>query len=143
MAAAERVAAMTAPPSVTQIAADTWRVEVDGRSAVVYLARSGGGFWAFCKGHVFFDSGDKARVAARRREVQTALHAPMPAKVLKVKVKAGDLVHKGDTLVILEAMKMELPLRAVGDARVGRVRVDEGMLVSAEQALIEFEETGA
>jgi len=136
---------VTVPPSVTRIGADTWRVESDGRSAVVYLARSESGLWAFCNGHVFFESGDADRVAvARRREVQTALHAPMPAKVLKVTVKAGDLVHKGDTLVILEAMKMELPLSAVGDATVSRVRVDEGMLVAAEQVLMEFDtESGA
>ena len=131
---------MTASPSVTPVAADTWRVEIDGRSAVVYVARSAAGFWAFCDGHIFFESSERERAAAALRgEVQTALHAPMPARVLKVSVKAGDLVHKGDTLVILEAMKMELPLRAVGDARVSRVQVDHGVLVSADQVLIEFE----
>ena len=40
------------------------------------------------------------------------LTAPMPATVLKVLVAAGDVVKKGDAVVMLEAMKMELPLRA-------------------------------
>ena len=127
-------------PSVTQVDQGTWRIEIDGRSTLVYLAQSTGGFWAFCNGHVFFQSSEPERAAATlRREVQTAVHAPMPARVLKVSVKAGDLVRKGDTLAILEAMKMELPLRAVGDARVSRVRVNEGVLVSADQVLIEFD----
>ena len=76
-----------------------------------------------------------------RRAVTSAagtLTAPMPATVIKVHVKPGDAVKKGDIVVVLEAMKMELPLRALGNGVVSAVRCREGELVQADAALIEF-----
>ena len=67
-----------------------------------------------------------------------ALTAPMPATVIKVQVRAGDAVKKGDVVVVLEAMKMELPLRALGDGVVSVVRCREGELVQADAMLVEF-----
>ena len=67
-----------------------------------------------------------------------AITAPMPATVLKVHVKAGESVKKGETVVLLEAMKMELPLRAPGDATVAAVHCREGELVQAEAVLVEL-----
>lgn len=81
------------------------------------------------------------RAAAARRTAGSAggaITAPMPATVLKVHVKAGDAVKKGDTLVLLEAMKMELPLRAPGDGTVAAVRCREGELVQADAVLVEL-----
>jgi biotin carboxyl carrier protein len=63
----------------------------------------------------------------------------MPATVLKVQVKPGDAVRKGDIVVVLEAMKMELPVRAVGDAVVAAVCCREGELVQADAVLVEFQ----
>ena len=62
--------------------------------------------------------------------------APMPGKVVRVLVKAGDLVKARQGLIVVEAMKMENELRA---ARAGIVRglfVAEGQLVDAGAALI-------
>jgi acetyl/propionyl-CoA carboxylase alpha subunit len=67
-----------------------------------------------------------------------AITAPMPATVVKVVVKPGDAVHKGDVVVLLEAMKMELPLRADADATVAAVHCREGELVQGEAVLVEF-----
>jgi biotin carboxyl carrier protein len=58
--------------------------------------------------------------------------------VIKVQVKPGDAVKKGDIVVVLEAMKMELPIRALGDGIVSAVRCKEGELVAADVALVEF-----
>jgi acetyl/propionyl-CoA carboxylase alpha subunit len=80
--------------------------------------------------------------AARKRASTSAgrsLIAPMPATVIAVHVKAGDAVKKGDIVVVLEAMKMELPLRALGEGVVSAVRCREGELVQADATLIEFE----
>jgi 3-methylcrotonyl-CoA carboxylase alpha subunit len=77
----------------------------------------------------------------RRRSAASAggaLTAPMPATVIKVNVKEGDAVKKGDVVLVLEAMKMELPLRALGDAVVGAVCCREGELVPADSTLVEF-----
>ena len=67
-----------------------------------------------------------------------SIAAPMPATVVKLLVKPGDAVKKGDTLVVLEAMKMELPLRAAGDATVTAVRCREGDLVQPDAVLVEM-----
>jgi acetyl-CoA carboxylase biotin carboxylase subunit len=67
-----------------------------------------------------------------------ALTAPMPATVIKVQVKPGDAVAKGDVVVVLEAMKMELPIRALGDGVVAAVCCREGELVAADATLVEF-----
>ena len=82
----------------------------------------------------------KSPASARRAATSAAasLIAPMPATVIRVKVKAGDPVKKGDVLVVLEAMKMELPLRALGDGVVSAVRCQEGELVQADATLVEF-----
>ena len=47
-------------------------------------------------------------------------------------------MKKGDIVVVLEAMKMELPVRALGDAVVAAVRCREGELVQADAMLVEF-----
>ena len=60
-----------------------------------------------------------------------ALVAPMPAKVVRVSVAAGDAVEEGQTLVVLESMKMELGLTAPRAGRVARVDASEGVLVQA------------
>jgi acetyl-CoA carboxylase biotin carboxylase subunit len=84
----------------------------------------------------------KAQAPAPKRRASTSagrdVTAPMPATVIKVNVKAGDTVKKGDVVVVLEAMKMELPLRASGDGVVSAVRCREGELVQADAPLIEF-----
>jgi acetyl-CoA carboxylase biotin carboxylase subunit len=64
--------------------------------------------------------------------------APMPATVIQVLVKPGDAVKKGDTVVVLEAMKMELPLRAAGDATVTAVHCRTGELVQPDAVLVEL-----
>ena len=86
-------------------------------------------------------SAQPAPAARSRRSVSTAgqaLVAPMPATVINVQVKTGDAVKKGDVVIVLEAMKMELPLRALGDGVVSAVRCREGELVQADATLVEF-----
>jgi 3-methylcrotonyl-CoA carboxylase alpha subunit len=80
-----------------------------------------------------------ARRARERTHARQAVTAPMPATVIKLPVSPGQAVRKGDTLIVLEAMKMELPLRAPGDATVVAVRCREGELVKADAVLVELE----
>lgn len=51
------------------------------------------------------------------------LIAPMPGKVVDLKVKTGSKVKKGDTLVILEAMKMEHQVKAPEDGKITKVLI--------------------
>ncbi len=71
---------------------------------------------------------------------QSALTAPMPGSVIRVLVADGDRVEPRQTLLLLEAMKMETPVVSPYEAVVKAVHVGEGELVSAGQLLIELEE---
>jgi len=62
--------------------------------------------------------------------------APMGGKVIEVKVKVGDAVNEGDEVVILEAMKMELPIAAEASGTVKEVKCKKGDTVEAEGVLI-------
>ncbi|MER6946859.1 biotin/lipoyl-binding carrier protein [Nonomuraea sp. NPDC000554] len=57
------------------------------------------------------------------------IHAEMVANVWKVVVKEGDQVSEGDTLVILESMKMEIPVLAEDDGVVAQIKVNEGDVI--------------
>jgi biotin carboxyl carrier protein len=65
--------------------------------------------------------------------------APMPGRIVKVLVKAGDEVAVGQGLVVVEAMKMENELRARRKGTVAAVRVSEGMSVEAGTVLVVVE----
>ena len=62
--------------------------------------------------------------------------APMPGTILRIAVTTGDRVGKGDTLLILEAMKMENEILAPRDGSVAQVHVASGASVNAGDALI-------
>jgi 3-methylcrotonyl-CoA carboxylase alpha subunit len=127
--------------NVVRIGDGVYRVETDGRTHVVYVAGPPGNRWAFWNGRIFRGSQTDATAGSRQRakhDARQELSAPMPATVLKVLVTAGTRVKKGETLVILEAMKMELPLRASADATVSAVRCREGELVQPQTVLVEL-----
>jgi biotin carboxyl carrier protein len=63
----------------------------------------------------------------------------MPGTVVKVLVSEGDVVAKGDTLVIVEAMKMEIKLSAQLAGTVRAVRAKEGTPCDAGETLVELE----
>ena len=62
--------------------------------------------------------------------------APMPGNIMKVNVKAGDSVKKGDILCILEAMKMENEICAPSDGVVASVSVAQGASVQTDDVLV-------
>lgn len=66
------------------------------------------------------------------------VRAEMVANVWKVLVKAGDEVADGDTLVILESMKMEIPVIAEVDGTVTSVAVEEGQNVQEGDLIAEI-----
>ena len=84
-----------------------------------------------------------AEALAVRRESSVAhaniVRAAMPGIVVSVAVGAGDVVAAGQPLLILEAMKMQNPVRAPWSGRVARVLVQAGVQVDGGAALVEFE----
>jgi acetyl/propionyl-CoA carboxylase alpha subunit len=67
------------------------------------------------------------------------LKAPMPGLVTQVNVSAGDILKKGDLVLILEAMKMENNIKIDFDAVVKEVKTEKGKTVEKNQILVVFE----
>jgi biotin carboxyl carrier protein len=105
----------------------------------VYLAGDRTGMQAFFDGQVFTvrASNDASRTANRSHP--TDLSAPMPATVAEILVAPGQAVRTGDILITLEAMKMELPIRAPGDGVVKAIGCRVGQMVQPGVALVELE----
>ena len=75
------------------------------------------------------------------REKANSLLSPMPAKILRVLVKAGDTVSKDQPLLVIESMKMETVIRSPAEGVVvKRVVHNEGEVVGSGVELVEFEE---
>ena len=72
-----------------------------------------------------------AAPAASSAAGSVKVNAPMPGKILSVKVAKGDAVKKGDVIMILEAMKMENEIVAPQDGTVASINVNEGTSVEA------------
>ena len=108
-----------------------------GRAAACFGVSAAGVTWIFHAGEVYrFEE-----TPPRRHGQQThgSLSSPMPATVIGVNVAPGDEVAAGQTMIVLEAMKMELPVRAPGSGRVAAVHCKPGDLVQPNVSLIDFE----
>jgi biotin carboxyl carrier protein len=66
------------------------------------------------------------------------IKAPMPGLIQSVAVQQGDEVQKGDTLLVLVAMKMENVIKSSGSGQVKSVKVAPGEIVEKNQVLLEF-----
>jgi acetyl-CoA carboxylase biotin carboxyl carrier protein len=69
----------------------------------------------------------------------TDIPAHITGNVWKIEVKVGDQVSDGDTVVILESMKMEIPVEAEDDGVVKEIRCEEGQSVSEGDVLVVLE----
>jgi biotin carboxyl carrier protein len=78
-------------------------------------------------------------VGSAQQSGKRELRAAMPGIVTDVKVAVGDVVEEGQTLVVLEAMKMQNPLTAEGPGKILKVTCKVGEAVAAGVLLIEME----
>ena len=134
--------------TITRIADGMYCVEHDGRNEIVYAAGPVADRWIFWNGQVFRGDfraadpqgagSDGAKRAGSQKARPTSLTAPMPARVARILAQPGAAVKKGETLIVLEAMKMELPVRAPADATIAAVNCREGELVQADAVLIDL-----
>jgi acetyl/propionyl-CoA carboxylase alpha subunit len=127
--------------TAARIGPGTYRVECEGRGEIVYVAGLPGDRWAFWNGRIVRSGRSEPLPHGTEptlRAVALPLTAPMPATVLKVLVVPGSLVKKGDTVVVLEAMKMELPVRTSREGVITAVHCREGELVQSDTALVEI-----
>jgi biotin carboxyl carrier protein len=134
--------------TVTAIAPNLYRVDDGQRRWTVAVAGPTDSQWVWIDGQVARleprtveppNVGSQKSSPARQRSTRDDLTAPMPATVIRIAVDVGASVGRGDTLIILEAMKMELPIRAPRDGTVKAIHCATGELVQPGVNLIELE----
>jgi acetyl-CoA/propionyl-CoA carboxylase biotin carboxyl carrier protein len=140
MVAHDRLGTMTEPDiTVTRGRAGGELIVRRGdRLAQMFALVEGETTWVFHDG-VVYEIAEPAAGRRRGARAHGSLTAPMPATVIEIKVAAGHRVSRGDILILLEAMKMELPVRAPGDGLVTAVHCRPGQLVQPDTILIELE----
>ena len=121
---------------------------VDGRSHTLVARRDGSDGWAvYLDGERFeADVVDERTRAIREMTGQAAaelgprpVRAPMPGLVVRIAVEPGDTVEAGQSVAIVEAMKMENDLKAESDGVVSKVLVEVGEPVEKGAVLVELE----
>ena len=125
-----------------EIAADgRLEVEIEGvrtRAGVVALADQLHVFTAHGRYHLQLI--DPLGIAEAEDEASHVLSAPMPGRIVRRLVAAGDRVERGAPLLVLEAMKMEHTIVAPRDGRIAAVRYAEDDQVEEGAVLLDFEE---
>jgi len=112
---------------------------VDGEQHVAYIAGDNSVQYVAINGHVFeIKRPDTRRTRQRHHHGEDSLSASMPGQVAKLLVAEGDAVERGQTLLILEAMKMEIKIVAPHDGRVTKILITPGQVVDRGQGLIEL-----
>jgi biotin carboxyl carrier protein len=114
------------------------------RAIKAAVADSGDAVWVAIDGEVFaieIEAAGGPRPRRRDRQAEEGLSAPMPATLTKVLVAPGARVRRGDTLLLLEAMKMEMPVKAPRDGVVARILFSPGDLVQPGTPILELSGT--
>lgn len=110
---------------------------IDGERVTAYVSSDNARRWVTVNGRTFVltkSSGARKR-GGGHQHTTGELTAPMPGQVRAVNVSEGEAVAKGQTLMVLEAMKMEIRIQSPVDGVVKVVHVRQGQTVEREQAL--------
>ena len=125
---------------VTPLGSGRYLVTNGQQQSVAYAVGPAAARWVFLNGRVYvIDTTPMSGRVARAHDDDLALAAPMPATVVMINVSVGQQVARGDVMIMLEAMKMELPIRAPRDGRVASIACGQGELVRPGTPLVELE----
>jgi 3-methylcrotonyl-CoA carboxylase alpha subunit len=131
---------ITGPIDVRDAGDGHWRATHGDAGHEAVAAVAGDVVWVSIDGELFDIAIDRAGgKTAGGASGRDALAAPMPATVVRVAVAPGAKVTRGDTLIVLEAMKMELAIKAPVDGVVTAIHCAEGQLVQPGVALVDFQ----
>jgi biotin carboxyl carrier protein len=112
---------------------------VDGITHTAFVTDDGSTRYVAIAGDVFeLKKPDARRARRKQHHGEDNLTASMPGQITKVLVREGDAVQRGQPLIVLEAMKMEIKIAAPHDGRVAKVLVRQGQVVDRGQYLIEL-----
>ena len=116
---------------------------IEGERVTAYVSSDNAQRWVTVNGQTFVltKSSGERKSGSGHHHAAGELTAPMPGQVRAVNVSEGDAVIKGQTLLLLEAMKMEIRVQAPRDGVVKKLFVQQGQTVDREQMLVEIEES--
>ena len=124
------------------------KVIIDGEEFEVDVEIEGEAYRATIEGHTFEflipeskSSSPRKRGGGGSRKRSGTVSASMPGKVVTVEVGVGDFVEEGQTVLILEAMKMQNEVAAPISGTISAVHCEDGMNVEANVPLIVIEPT--
>ena len=117
-----------------QVGETAYTVLIDGETALV-----NGRPYKFSVKATECTEAVSGEVAEPASSISVSIEAPMPGTVNRILVKAGDQIQKGDTLLVLESMKMETDIKSSAPGRVAEIQVAEGDLVATGQILVHLE----
>jgi len=113
-----------------------------GRPVTIFWAAEGSQKWVSLDGCTYRLDKPSARTARPTGETAGVenVRAPMPAQVRAIQVAEGERVEKGATLLLLEAMKMEIRIKSPSNGSITRLLVTSGQAVEKDQVLVEIGE---
>jgi 3-methylcrotonyl-CoA carboxylase alpha subunit len=124
---------------VNDVRTDEVVFSVNGMTHTAFVASAGTTHYVAIAGDVFeLKKPDLRRAQRKQQHGEDNLSASMPGQVTRVLVNEGDTVQRGQPLIVLEAMKMEIKIAAPHDGRVTKVLVKPGQVVERGQGLIEM-----
>jgi biotin carboxyl carrier protein len=128
--------------SIQIVRAENGRMDllIDGQRVIAHVSSDGAKRWVTVDGHTMMLTKTSGARRGVRHDHAAGLTAPMPGQVRSVSVGVGDAVKKGQTLLTIEAMKMEIRIQALKNGKVKSLHVKQGQTVEREQILIEVEE---
>jgi len=112
---------------------------VDGQRVTAHVSSDMAKRWVTVDGQTLMLTKTSGAKQGVRHDHAGGLIAPMPGQIRSVSVSVGDAVKKGQTLLTMEAMKMEIRIQALKDGVVKSVSVKQGQTVEREQILVEVE----
>jgi len=112
---------------------------IDGQRVTAHVSSDMAKRWVTINGQTLMLTKTSGAKQGVRHDHAGGLIAPMPGQIRSVSVSVGDAVKKGQTLLTMEAMKMEIRIQALKDGVVKSVSVMQGQTVEREQILVEVE----
>jgi len=128
------------------VSANQLYLEVDGESVNTFISDDGTGKIVHVGGIAYLvqDAEELARSAGRKKggkDMPQEVTPPMPSVVVRVMVSEGDEIEKGQSVVVVSAMKMETTLSAPFKGKVTKINVKEGQKVMPGEILVDIEKS--
>lgn len=119
-------------------------VDVDGKKVTVQFSKVGNKIWYHLLGETFVVQDKAVRASVRKGGKESGgnqIRSPMPGKITKILVEPLGLVEQKQTLIVLEAMKMEYNLKAGANGKIKAIHCKVGDQVEQDKLLLEIEST--